>query len=94
VITLPSSAQIIQFPAAPVQWEAWKEAWLRQVHADSELISRDKNVSTAISWYLNRDSRDCFPKYSTIAKDICIKDRLDVRDSIKRLASRRHLAGR
>ena len=92
-----SSSSVISFPAATPatppsrNFAAWKEAWLRQTHADPKLGRRAKNVTTALSWYLNRHSRSTFASYQKIARDINVKDRLDIRDDIKRLKARGHL---
>jgi hypothetical protein len=93
MLTSSSSAEIIQFPAANQEprFEAWKESWLRQVHADPELGHRAKNVATALSWYLNRESKTTFASYRRLAKDIGINERLDARDSVKELQTRGHL---
>src|SRR5262245_14763767 len=70
--TSSSSAQVIAFPTAVTtelpKFESWRETWLRKVVADPKLGHRAKTVATVLSFYLNRESRACFPSYETIAQ--------------------------
>jgi hypothetical protein len=80
MLTPSSSAAVISFPSAvPEKFEPWREAWVRPILADPKLGYVAKLVACFILWYLNRQTRDCFPSYQTIADGIGVDRRTAIR---------------
>jgi hypothetical protein len=78
-ITAPSSSDIPFPPAVPQKFEPWREAWIRPILADPKLGYVAKLVACFLLWYLNRQTRDCFPSYQTIADGIGVNRRTAMR---------------
>ena len=87
-MTLTSSSSLV-LPFVQ-KFEAWREAWHRQVLADRQLGHRDKSVAGFLLWYLNRQERACFPSYATIAAGVGITRR-DAMRCVARLVACGHL---
>jgi biotin operon repressor len=90
-LTAPSSAEIIPFqPTPPKGFDAYREFWSRQVLADTGLSHRSKSVATALIWYLNRSTLNCWPSYDRLATDAGIH-RSDAMKAVKELVNRGYL---
>jgi Helix-turn-helix domain len=95
MLTANSSAEILPFqPNQPTSrkgsFEAWKESWVRAVFADEDLWGSDKSIAAFLAFHLNRETRTCFPSYSTIGRGLGI-NRSNARRSIRRLIARGYL---
>jgi hypothetical protein len=87
LLTPSRSAALIPFQP---QFEAWREAWHRQVIADSELTGADIKVAGFILWHLNREARRCFLRYQTIETGTSLSHRSAER-GVGKLVDRGHL---
>ena len=68
-------------------FEADRERWLREILADRDLLLSTKVILFALSLYLNRETRTCWPSYGRLAKDTGLSPATALR--AVRLAERR-----
>jgi hypothetical protein len=92
----PGSSIVLPFqpnqpPTRKGAFEAGREDWIRTVFADESLWGSDKNVAAFLALHLNRETRTCWPSYSTVGKGLGV-DRANVRRSVRRLIARGYLA--
>jgi hypothetical protein len=71
-------------------FERFKEGWSRQVLANRRLVESSIRVAWAISFHLNRNSRDAWPGIPTLAKLTGYSERQVIR-ALDQLEEERHV---